>query len=423
MTVRDATLRESPVKHVLYIEELRKHLGVRTAASEGSSSMNATQTQPEVLLIGHDMHDDFKIMKTDGIDIQKYFHYSGCVDTHAIIDDTGAEMGKSLSSLVSHYGIAELELKKPGSPGKPAKLSFVGAHCAGNDAIATLGSVVAQALDLNLTSNHERPVSMEDWPEDWFNKPLQKMNMNMILLAYDTETVENHRYKPNVTNRTSEHGFAWMRIADVAHVPPGEYGKNWRPFFHARHWINREFRTFKNRYFCVGNPNGFWPQYGTSQYYNESECPAPFHKLFEELASVPVSDIEEHDSVGEVTAMLEQATIGDIPSVVEGTWGNLLNPGGNAASGGKDLSNGKRRSRAPNGENLAKIRENGPKTGDDIALDGGNGMDNGGNGPRNGDGVGVTLGGGKGKGIKHKNTGKGPSWAQIVGGTPHANRK
>lgn len=312
MTVRDATRRESPDGLVLYIEDLRTHLGVRTNASESSSSTDTTEARPEVILIGHDMQDDFQKLEKDGIDIPKYLHYSGCVDTHAIIDDTGARIGKSLSDLVSHYGLAKLELKKPGCPKIPPKWCFVGSHCAGNDAVATLGSSIALALDLTLkTSGHEDSPGEKILPDDWLEKPLQGMNTNMILLAYDTEGVETPKYKPNVLNRTSEHGFAWMRIADVAHIPPGEHGKNWRPFFHARHWINQDFRNFKNWFYCVGNPNGFWPQYGESQYYRVSEGPAPFHKLFEELANVAVGQIEGHDAIEEVTSMLEQTTIGE----------------------------------------------------------------------------------------------------------------
>lgn len=309
MTVRDATRRGSPDGHVLYIEDLRKHLGVRTNAGASSSPRDDLKARPEVLLIGHDMHDDFQKMEKDGIDLHKYLHYSGCVDTRVIIEDTGARMGQSLSDLMSHYGLAELEFKKPGCPKIPGKWVFVGAHCAGNDAVATLKSVLAQSLDLSLkTSSHKDSVGEKKLPEDSFDKPLQGMNTNMILLAYDTEGVETAKYNPRALNRTSEHGFAWVRIADIAHIPPGENGEDWHPFIRARHWINQDFRRFKNWFYCVGNPKGFWSKYGESQYYHVSEGPAPFHKLFEELASVTVDAVEVLDTVEEATAMLENTT-------------------------------------------------------------------------------------------------------------------
>ena len=155
MTVRDATRRESPDGNVLYIEELRGHLGVMTDAGEGSSPKNATKPRPEVLLIGHDMNGDFRKMDQDGIDVQKYFDYLGCVDTHVIIEDTGSTMGKSLGALAYHYDLAQPEWKGPMCPSIPSKLSFEGSYCAGNDAVVTATGVLAQALDLSLkTSGH-----------------------------------------------------------------------------------------------------------------------------------------------------------------------------------------------------------------------------------------------------------------------------
>ncbi len=245
MTVRDATQRESPDGNVLYIEEVRRHLGVQTDPGEGSSPNDATKAHPEVLLIGHDMHDDFQKMDKDGIDLQRFFHYLGCVDTQVVIEDTGARMGKSLSASMSYYGLANLELKEPQCPKIPPKLAFIGAHCAGNDAVATLEVCIAQALDLSLKTRYEDLVYERNLPEDWFDNPLQGMNKNMILLAYDTEGVETPNYESRVLNRTSEHGFAWVRVADIAHIPPGEHGKNWRPYFKARHWINQDFRNFR----------------------------------------------------------------------------------------------------------------------------------------------------------------------------------
>ena len=320
MTVRDSTRRESPDGHVLYIEELRRHLGVRTDASDTSPSPATTEARPEVLLIGHDMHGDFQKMGKDRMDLQKYFLYSGCVDTQVIIEDTGSRMGKSLSDPMSHYGLYELELKAPMCSQKSAKFVYLGAHCAGNDAVATLKGLICQTFDLTLnTPGRKNSVSEEDLPSHWFDKPLQGMNGNMILLAYDTEGVETANYKPKVLNRTSEHGFAWLRVADIAHIPPGERGENWFPFIRARHWINQDFRNFENRFYCIGNPKGFWPKYGKSQYYNVSEGPAPFHELFEELAGVTAGVLDGLDTTEEARTVLEQTSLGDNAPVFDHT--------------------------------------------------------------------------------------------------------
>ena len=307
MTVRDATRRESPDGQVLYIEDLRRNLGMRTGAGASSSSSAETpKTRPEVILIGHDMHGDFQNMSRDGMDLGTTFDYSGCLDTAVIIEDTATYIGKSLSSLVSYYDLAELEWKKPGCDKVPGKYVFIGSHCAGNDAVKTLEASLAQTLDLRVQTRGHKSA---DEPNGWLDHPLQAMNTNMILLAYDTETVETPRYKPKVPNRTSEHGFAWLRLSDIAHLAPGHNACNWRPYIRARHWINQDFRNFKNWFYCVGNPMGFWPEYGKSQYYRVREGPAAFQQMFNEIADFAVGGGEGDEAVGGVTACLEETTL------------------------------------------------------------------------------------------------------------------
>ena len=288
MTVRDATRRQSPDDHVLYIEELRKHLGLRTTADNNCHPTRETISPPEVLLVGHDMHGDFKNLEEEGIDLAKHLHYSGCVDTHVVVEDADATMGKSLSKLMSYYGLADLEFKRPGCSRIQGRWHFKGAHNAGNDAIATLKVVLAQSLDPSLTSSTYKDYSTvaieETISKPRLDEPPREINTNMIVLAYDSETVETPTYKPNVRNRTSEHGFAWLNLRDVASIPPGKNGIAWHPLIQARHWINRDFRTFQNCFFTPGNRDGFWREYGASSYYCAEESPGVFHELFEELA-------------------------------------------------------------------------------------------------------------------------------------------
>ena len=305
MTVRDATRRESPDGHVLYIEDLRRHLGIGTLAGASSSSATTPSARPEVILIGHDMHDDFRNLERDGIDLRTAFNYSGCLDTAVIIEDTATYTGKSLSGLVSHYDLANLEYKKPGCPKLPGKYTFIGSHCAGNDAIKTLEASLAQTLDLGIKTPRDKIPHEPTPPDDWLSQPLNAMNTNLILLAYDIETVETPRYKPQVPNRTSEHGFAWLRLADIVNIAPGLNACNWRPFIRARHYINQDFHNFKNWFYCVGNPLGFWPEYGESQYYRVREGPAVFHEMFKEIATFGV---EAGEASGGVPELLEEET-------------------------------------------------------------------------------------------------------------------
>lgn len=309
MAVRDATRRESPDSHVLYIEDLRRHLGIISSTDDSTPSADTPKTCPEVILIGHDMHGDFLNMERDDIDLRKSFHYSGCLDTAVILEDTGAHISKSLSSLVSRYDLAELEWKNPGCDKVPGRYSFVGSHCAGNDAIKTLEASLSQALDLSVQTRYHKSVDEPKLANDWLSEPLRNLNTNLILLAYDTESVETPRYKPKVLNRTSEHGFAWLRLADIAHVAPGDNACNWRSFICARHWINQDFRNFKNWFYCVGNPMGFWPEYGKSRYYRVSEGPAAFHRMFKEIADFAAGCDERSESVRGVTALLDETTL------------------------------------------------------------------------------------------------------------------
>lgn len=194
-------------------------------------------------------------------------------------------MPKGLSDLMGRYKFAELEWSKPAC--KAGKWVFVGAHNAGNDAVATIKVAIAQALDLTLRSqNREASEGVENLPEDWYNKPLQGMYKNILLLAYDSENTDTTRYKPNTENRTTEHGFAWWHAADcMLDVPPGLNEVNWHAFIQARHWINKDFLHFENKTFVVGKSKGFWKEFGKSQLYDVRDGPAPFHALFEELAA------------------------------------------------------------------------------------------------------------------------------------------
>ena len=113
--VKDATRKESPDGHVLYIEELRKYLGVslRTGIGDSSPSTDDPEALPEVVLTDHGMHDDSQKMDKEDINPHKFFRYLGCIDTQMIMKDTGSGMGESLSSLTSQYSLYKVELKRP----------------------------------------------------------------------------------------------------------------------------------------------------------------------------------------------------------------------------------------------------------------------------------------------------------------------
>lgn len=107
------------------------------------------------------------------------------------------------------------------------------------------------------------------------------------------------------------------------------HGENWHQHIGARHWINEEWKRFKNKLYSVGNRDGFWPQYGRSVYYKRRDGPAAFHAFFKALArpiSIPsIATLTEKIS----NVVLEPAafpSLGFSPanrgtrSVIEGPW-------------------------------------------------------------------------------------------------------
>ena len=279
MPLRRAIKRESHNDHVLFVEELRDRLGIGCKDRITPPAPDANKPL-EVLLVGHDLQAEFKNLTKHDIDLGKYFNYTGCIDTRVMTEDTDPSLPGSLTSLVQEYNLAQCHWSRPKR--KEAKWVFDGAHNAGNDAIATLKVAIAQALDLSIHSCGSR----KDYrlEKNWICKRLHDMQPDLLLMAYDTENVENHKYKPHIVNRTGEHGFAWLRTIDIKAIAPGPNGVNWHPYIRARHWINEDFGSFENCAYLVGNRDGFWEGYGHSQYYDSGESPTPFHDLFAELA-------------------------------------------------------------------------------------------------------------------------------------------
>lgn len=321
MTIREKVEEESPGGRVLLIEDLRKCLGIvpsdcdTPAAGEVSTTVDPTKAFVEVILVGHDLRGDFPKLRAERITFEPHLYYFGCIDTYVIIKDTGKEQfGESLSYLMQHYGLASGRFVKPKNLQK-AKFVFFGGHNAGNDAIASLRVAIAQALDRDINTKFwGGSESEDDQTDEFLSNPLQGIKKNMILLAYDSEGVESNRRDRQgrpIGPATTEHGFAWLNLADVANVPPGKNGINWHRYIQARHWLNWNYRDFANCKYLVGNPWGFWKEFGETRYYYEHEGPAPFHRLFEEISSAIVAK--------ESPGALEKATIEGISAATEVT--------------------------------------------------------------------------------------------------------
>ena len=340
MTIRDKVEEESPDGQVLSIKDFRKCFGIgapqhqASAPGETSASINAPESVVEVLLVGHDLRGDFPKMRGEGIIFEPHLQYVGCIDTHVIVEDSCNEyLPKSLGRLMQFYGLASGKIVKPANlPASKAKFVFSGGHNAGNDAIGTLKVSIAQALDRGLKSNLGGEATLDDYLKDEvLSKPFKNIKSNLVLLSYDSESVESNRYdrqrKP-IGPATTEHGFAWLDLAEIADVPPGPDGVNWHPHIRARHWLNYEYRNFANFKYVVGNPLGFWKEYGETEYYYDSDGPAPFHRMLQNIACAAASAKEKSDTlkiadeegvatVAEVTTLLEDTTLGQISRDVQ----------------------------------------------------------------------------------------------------------
>ena len=342
MTIRDKVEEESPDGHVLSIEKFRKCLGIGTpqrhasAPGEVSASVNAPEPVVEVLLVGHDLRGDFPKMRAEGITFDPHLHYVGCIDTHVIVEDASQEyLPKSFGRLMYYYGLAGGRIVRPKNlPASKAKFVFFGGHNAGNDAIGTLKVSIAQALDRGIKSSFGGGDNC--LTDEFLGKPLTNIRRNLVLLAYDSESVESNRYdrqrKP-IGPATTEHGFAWLNLAEIANIAPGPNGVNWHPYIRARHWLNWDYRNFANFKYVVGNPRGFWKEYGETRYYFDSEGPAPFHRMFEDIACAATSAAENSDTlksagekgattVVEVTTLLEDTTLGQTSPVIQDVQGD-----------------------------------------------------------------------------------------------------
>ena len=342
MTIRDKVKEESPDGIVLSIEDLRKFLGIGTplhhtsALGEVSASINAPVV--EVLLVGHDLRGDFPKMRAEGINFDPHLHYVGCIDTHVIVEDACTEFfPKALGRLMQYYGLADGRIIKPKNlPASKAKFVFFGGHNAGNDAIGTLQVAIAQALDRDIKSRCGGEAGLDDYlTDEVLSKPLINTKRNLVLLSYDSEGVESNRWDKKgrpIGPATTEHGFAWLDLGEIADVPPGPGGVNWHPYIRARHWLNWDYRNFANFKYVVGNPRGFWKKYGETQYYFDNEGPAPFHRMFQNIACAATdakrksailksADAKDNSTVVEVATLLEDMTLGPIAPVVQDVRG------------------------------------------------------------------------------------------------------
>ena len=195
-----------------------------------------------LILVGHNIINDMKVLDRPGINLHDHFDLIGIADTQVLVQDSSAEcLPEGLSDLVLQYQLyASVYYSRRKRSGKGGKI-FLGAHNAGNDAVADLKLLICFIFDSLLDDDDD-----DDWDEDaymadvfesvkaqdrideWIKRAMHDMNPNLITTCFDYE---------GVGDDTSEFGFAWYRTADLIAIDPDEKGNNWWPFLKAKHFL------------------------------------------------------------------------------------------------------------------------------------------------------------------------------------------
>ena len=87
------------------------------------------------------------------------------------------------------------------------------------------------------------------------HKPLSILNTEMILMCFDAEGVQGD---------TSEWGFAWIDMAEVCDIAPGQKCENWWPLIKAKHYLRDKYKDHPGSQWTDGIPTGFWKEYGST---------------------------------------------------------------------------------------------------------------------------------------------------------------
>jgi hypothetical protein len=239
------------------LEDLRKMVGLIPSTPKASPETS----RRKVVLVGHDCESDFKKTNTDiGFSLRDNdAEIIGVADTKWLAEDTGCEE-PGLSKLADRYRLAPMKESKPKFQDK--KSEFEGAHNAGNDAIMTIKVLLATIFDRDISTLAYNGHEVLDEPLEACSRNLPNKHpfwQNAILVAIDLESRE---YDPRVV---TELGIAWISLSEVTHLPPGDKGEGWHSAIYARHFMAKEWQGYRCKNFTVGNPWGFWKEYGRTE--------------------------------------------------------------------------------------------------------------------------------------------------------------
>ncbi|CAF9932545.1 hypothetical protein IMSHALPRED_008913 [Imshaugia aleurites] len=99
----------------------------------------------QFVLIDHNVIENLKVLRRDGIDLDQFFDVIGVMNTQILIEDLMDNVtSESLEASVTQYKLYDLVMIR--KKGKQIT-DFQSSHCAGNDAVATLELENAFAFD------------------------------------------------------------------------------------------------------------------------------------------------------------------------------------------------------------------------------------------------------------------------------------
>lgn len=164
-------------------------------------------------------------------------------DTQGLVQDTNNDrLPQGLPDLVLQFKLFPSVYSRRKRSWRGG-LVFLGAHDAGNDAIANLKLWTDFNLDslffYNDDDDHAYIADVDDlravyhWIDEWLRKVMHNKNPNLFIMCFDAEGVEG---------TPLEYGFTWHRTSNVMSIVQKEKGQRWWSKLKAKHFLVKEFK-------------------------------------------------------------------------------------------------------------------------------------------------------------------------------------
>lgn len=142
------------------------------------------------------------------------------------------------------------------------------------DAAVRSLSKVQQYLGLR-----QRPDSKSSEPsgimlDDLVSSKKSILDLSVVLIAVDLEACEQNH------NAITEIGISVLDTIDLIGIPAGDKGVHWKKKIRSKHFRIDEYRNYRHQIWLSGNPDGFEPEFGTSEFISLKEAPSIVAECF-----------------------------------------------------------------------------------------------------------------------------------------------